>query len=98
MAVANTRTLSVSKTENAWPRGVNGNTVAKALVVIVGSARCAFSQTEQATRQRLPCGVTVTQRPLEALFMVRIHAGQPTQILSNSRVVSNMRMKSELLR
>ena len=25
----------------------------------------------------LPCGVTVTQRPLEALFMVRIHAGQP---------------------
>jgi hypothetical protein len=24
---------------------------------------------------RLPRGVTVTQRPLEALFMVRIHAG-----------------------
>jgi hypothetical protein len=23
-------------------------------------------------------GVTVTQRPLEALFMVRIHVGQPT--------------------
>ena len=26
---------------------------------------------------RLPRGVTVTQRPLEALFLVRIQAGQP---------------------
>ena len=25
----------------------------------------------------LPCGVMVTQCPLEALFMVRVHAGQP---------------------
>jgi hypothetical protein len=24
----------------------------------------------------LPCGVMVTQRPLEALFMVRVHVGQ----------------------
>src|SRR5438552_18798485 len=54
----------------------NGNTAPKVFGVIVGSARCAFLQTEQATRQRLPCGVTVTQRPLEALFLVRIQAGQ----------------------
>ena len=28
-------------------------------------------------------GVMVTQRPLEALFMVRIHVGQPLKILNN---------------
>jgi hypothetical protein len=33
----------------------------------------------------------VTQRPLEALFLVRVQAGQPTQILSNRRTVSEIR-------
>jgi hypothetical protein len=28
-------------------------------------------------------GVMVTQRPLEALFMVRIHVGQPLQFFNN---------------
>ena len=27
----------------------------------------------------LPCSVMVTQRPLEALFMVRVHVGQKEQ-------------------
>src|SRR6266404_4121972 len=32
-------------------------------------------------RRTLPCGVMVTQRPLEALFLVRIQAGQPRKRL-----------------
>jgi hypothetical protein len=32
----------------------------------------------------------VTQRPLEALFLVRVQAGQPTKILSNRRTVSEI--------
>src|SRR5437763_11962360 len=36
-------------------------------------------------RRTLPCGVTVTQRPLEALFLVRIQAGQPRKRPTASR-------------
>ena len=37
---------------------------------------CARGEICESKRQVLvPRGVTVTQRPLEALFMVRIHAG-----------------------
>ena len=41
---------------------------------------CAARVFGKLSRLFLPClsdGVMVTQRPLEALFMVRIHVGQP---------------------
>ena len=41
----------------------------------VGDA--AIFPTSACERRLLPCGVMVTQCPLEALFMVRVHAGQP---------------------
>ncbi len=62
----------------------NGNTAPKAFGVIFGSnpwrssifADCGLMQNGQAKVDiAVPRGVTVTQRPLEALFMVRIHAG-----------------------
>ena len=37
----------------------------------------------------LPCGVMVTQRPLEALFLVRVQAGQPRKRPSFSRGCAN---------
>ena len=37
----------------------------------------------------------VTQRPLEALFLVRVQAGQPRRRPSNSNVVNIMRRKTE---
>ena len=44
--------------------------------VFIGSDLQTFVGGEQ--KDMLPCGVMVTQRPLEPLFMVRVHAGQPS--------------------
>ncbi len=46
---------------------------------------CAARVFGKLSRLFLPClsdGVMVTQRPLEALFMVRIHVGQPNYSMS----------------
>src|SRR5438309_1285174 len=43
------------------------------------------SLSQRSHRRTLPCGVTVTQRPLEALFLVRIQAGQPRKRPTASR-------------
>jgi hypothetical protein len=41
----------------------------------VGFAVALRFEINKLMRPTLPRGVTVTQRPLEALFMVQIHAG-----------------------
>jgi hypothetical protein len=50
---------------------------------------CSGSQRRKLA-ESLPCGVMVTQRPLEALFLVRVQAGQPIQTPSNQRTASEI--------
>ena len=57
---------------------------------------CA-SSSEVARKFGLSHGVMVTQRPLEALFMVRIHVGQPIDIPQSNQEIAHRAPNQEPL-